>query len=122
MAGDLGGREDEEERGEDGETAGNPGAEKAGAAAAEGDDEASRRHSVYRQQGLALLPPDHISLISRPSSQSLPAARELSSQLPAGLFGEAVMLLEFLHSFGPLFNIREVIREGITFGELAVVI
>ena len=27
------------------------------------------------------------------------------------------MVLEFLHSFGPLFNIREVIREGITFGE-----
>lgn len=28
-----------------------------------------------------------------------------------------MMVLEFLHSFGPLFNIREVIREGITFGE-----
>ena len=27
------------------------------------------------------------------------------------------MVLEFLHSFGPLFNIREVIREGVTFGE-----
>ena len=38
-------------------------------------------------------------------------------RLPAELFGEAVVVLEFLHSFGPLFNIREVIREGITFGE-----
>ena len=27
------------------------------------------------------------------------------------------MVLEFLHSFGPLFNIREVIREEITFGQ-----
>ena len=30
------------------------------------------------------------------------------------------MVLEFLHSFGPLFNIREVIREGITFGRWGV--
>ena len=30
------------------------------------------------------------------------------------------MVLEFLHSFGPLFNVREVIREALTFGELSI--
>lgn len=49
--------------------------------------------------------------------QPLPQPSPLTSLLPPELFGEGVMVLEFLHSFGPLFNIREVIREGITFGE-----
>lgn len=42
----------------------------------------------------------------------------MSTKLPADLFGDAVMLLEFLHTFGPLFNIREVIQTAITFGEI----
>lgn len=50
-------------------------------------------------------------------SQPLPQPTPVTCLLPPELFGEAVMVLEFLHSFGPLFNIREVIREGITFGE-----
>ena len=49
--------------------------------------------------------------------QPLPVPSPVCSQLPQELFGDVVMILEFLHSFGPLFNIREVIREGITFGE-----
>ncbi len=43
----------------------------------------------------------------------------VSTELSPELFGDAVMLLEFLHTFGPLFNIREVIRGDITFGESA---
>ena len=52
-----------------------------------------------------------------PLPQPLPVATKVASQLTAELFGDAVMLLEFLQTFGPLFNIREAIREGITFGK-----
>ena len=49
--------------------------------------------------------------------QPLPSPTAIVTSLHSELFGEAVMLMEFLHTFGPLFNIREVIRGGITFGE-----
>lgn len=42
----------------------------------------------------------------------------VQSSIPPELFGDAVMVLEFLNSFGPLFDIKEVIRGGgITLGE-----
>ncbi len=41
----------------------------------------------------------------------------MTTKLSADVFGDAVMVLEFLHIFGPLFNIREVIPTKITFGE-----
>ncbi len=41
----------------------------------------------------------------------------MKTSVPPELFGDAVMILEFLNTFGPLFNIREVIGGGgITFG------
>lgn len=39
------------------------------------------------------------------------------TKIPQELFGDAVMVMEFLHTFGPLFNIREVIHGGITYGK-----
>ena len=43
----------------------------------------------------------------------------MKSSIPPELFGDAVMILEFLNTFGPLFNMKEVIRGGVTFGECA---
>lgn len=40
----------------------------------------------------------------------------MKTSVPPELFGDAVMILEFLNTFGPLFDIKEVIRGGITFG------
>ena len=44
----------------------------------------------------------------------------VQSSIPPELFGDAVMVLEFLNNFGPLFDIKEVIRGGITFGECEI--
>ncbi len=57
-----------------------------------------------------------------PIHQPLPDPDPVATQLPADLFGEAVMLLEFLHTFGPLFNIREVIPTTITFGKISATV
>lgn len=50
------------------------------------------------------------------SFQPLPEAALVDTCIPPELFGDAVMVLEFLNTFGPLFNIQEVIRGGITYG------
>ena len=49
--------------------------------------------------------------------QPLPKPTPVKSILPHEQFGNAVMLLEFLNTFGPLFNVKEAIRGGITIGE-----
>ena len=49
--------------------------------------------------------------------QTLPEATLVRTNLPHVVFGEAVMILEFLNTFGPLFDLKEVIRGGITFGK-----
>lgn len=51
-----------------------------------------------------------------PSLQPLPTASPVQSSISPELFGDAVMVVEFLNTFGKLFNIEEVIRGGITFG------
>ena len=57
----------------------------------------------------SLPPPFPISL------QPLPLP--VKSLIPREEFGNAVMVLEFLNTFGPLFNVREAIRAGVTIGE-----
>lgn len=54
--------------------------------------------------------------------QPLPTAGPVMTSIPPELFGDAVMVLEFLNTFGKLFNIDEVIRGGITFGMLGRII
>ena len=49
--------------------------------------------------------------------QALPGPTAVRTELPMELFGDAVMVLEFLHTFGPLFNLKEAIPAGINFGE-----
>lgn len=55
-----------------------------------------------------------------PSLQPLPEAIPVKTALPLRLFGDAVMIVEFLKTFGPLFNMKEVITSEVTFGKDAV--
>ena len=52
--------------------------------------------------------------------QPLPAPVPVVSKLPNELFGQTVMVMEFLHTFGPLFNIKDFIAETITFGKVVL--
>lgn len=50
-------------------------------------------------------------------SQELPAPVPVKTRLPAELFGDALMVLEFLQAFGELFDLKDEFPEGITLGE-----
>lgn len=41
----------------------------------------------------------------------------VKTRLPADLFGDALMVLEFLHAFGELFDLKDEFPDGITLGE-----
>ena len=58
-----------------------------------------------------------ILLTSSPSSQPLPSLSPMQTDLPSHLFGEAVMVLEFLHHFGPVFSLKDAIHGAVTYGE-----
>ncbi len=49
--------------------------------------------------------------------QPLPPVPVVKTTLPHGLFGDAVMVVEFLRAFGPLFNLKEVISTDVSFGK-----
>lgn len=51
------------------------------------------------------------------SLQPLPTPTPIRTKLPNELFGQTVMVMEFLHTFGSLFNIKDFIAEIITFGK-----
>ncbi|XP_077118877.1 bromodomain adjacent to zinc finger domain protein 1A [Ranitomeya variabilis] len=48
-------------------------------------------------------------------SQELPSPLQVKTRLPPDCFGDAVMVLEFLHAFGDLFDLNEEFPEGMTF-------
>ena len=41
----------------------------------------------------------------------------MKTTLPLSLFGDGLMVVEFMSVFGPLFNLKEVVRNDVTFGE-----
>ncbi|XP_075700265.1 bromodomain adjacent to zinc finger domain protein 1A isoform X2 [Rhinoderma darwinii] len=47
--------------------------------------------------------------------QALPAPVPVKTRLPPDCFGDAVMVLEFLHAFGDLFDLTDEFPEGMTF-------
>ena len=49
-------------------------------------------------------------------SQPLPLVSCLHSPLPNELFGDAAMIMEFIHHYGPAFNIKDAISSQITYG------
>lgn len=42
----------------------------------------------------------------------------VKTRLPPELFGDALMVLEFLHAFGELFDLKDEFPDGITLGEI----
>ena len=50
-------------------------------------------------------------------AQELPAGLPVKTRLPPELFGDALMVLEFLQAFGELFDLKDEFPEGITLGQ-----
>ena len=50
--------------------------------------------------------------------QELPKTTPVSIKLPADLFGDMMMVLEFLNIFGNLFDIKDEFPSGLTFGNV----
>uniref|UniRef100_H3BET6 Bromodomain adjacent to zinc finger domain 1A n=1 Tax=Latimeria chalumnae TaxID=7897 RepID=H3BET6_LATCH len=48
--------------------------------------------------------------------KELPAPTPVKTRLPPELFGDALMVLEFLHAFGELFDLQDEFPEGVTLG------
>lgn len=49
--------------------------------------------------------------------QELPSPVPVRTRLPAELFGEALMVLEFLRAFGEVFDLKDEFPDGISLGE-----
>lgn len=50
--------------------------------------------------------------------QDLPKTTPVSIKLPSDLFGDMMMVLEFLNIFGNLFDIKDEFPSGLTFGNV----
>lgn len=49
--------------------------------------------------------------------QELPSPVPVRTRLPAELFGEALMVLEFLWAFGEVFDLKDEFPDGVSLGE-----
>lgn len=43
----------------------------------------------------------------------------VKTRLPPEIFGDALMVLEFLYAFGELFDLQDEFPEGVTLGKLS---
>ncbi|RMC00567.1 hypothetical protein DUI87_23183 [Hirundo rustica rustica] len=50
--------------------------------------------------------------------KELPIPVPVKTRLPPEIFGDALMVLEFLHAFGELFDLQDEFPEGVTLGKL----
>lgn len=48
--------------------------------------------------------------------QELPSPIPVRTRLPAELFGEALMVLEFLRAFGEVFDLKDEFPDGVSLG------
>ena len=53
--------------------------------------------------------------------QELPKTTPVSIKLPSDLFGDMMMVLEFLNIFGNLFDIKDEFPSGLTFGNVFMI-
>ncbi|NWV84715.1 BAZ1A protein, partial [Dasyornis broadbenti] len=51
--------------------------------------------------------------------KELPIPVPVKTRLPPEIFGDALMVLEFLHAFGELFDLQDEFPEGVTLGKLS---
>lgn len=49
--------------------------------------------------------------------QELPSPVPVRTRVPSNLFGEALMILEFLRAFGEAFDLKDEFPDGVTLGE-----
>lgn len=49
--------------------------------------------------------------------QELPEPTPVKTRLPPEIFGDALMVLEFLNAFGELFDLQDEFPEGVTLGK-----
>ena len=49
--------------------------------------------------------------------QELPEPTPVKTRLPPEIFGDALMVLEFLYEFGELFDLQDEFPEGVTLGK-----
>lgn len=49
--------------------------------------------------------------------QELPEPTPVKTRLPPEVFGDALMVLEFLNAFGELFDLQDEFPEGVTLGK-----
>ena len=52
--------------------------------------------------------------------QDLPSPVPVKTRLPAELFGDALMVLEFLRAFGEAFGLKDEFPDGVSLGEKTV--
>lgn len=48
--------------------------------------------------------------------QELPSPLPVRTRLPAELFGDALMVLEFLRAFGEVFDLKDEFSDGVSLG------
>lgn len=44
----------------------------------------------------------------------------MKTRLPPEIFGDALMVLEFLHAFGELFDLQDEFPEGVSLGKYSI--
>lgn len=52
--------------------------------------------------------------------QELPSPVPVRTRLPAELFGEALMVLEFLQAFGEVYDLKDEFPDGVSLGQNAL--
>lgn len=52
--------------------------------------------------------------------QELPEPTPVKTRLPPEIFGDALMVLEFLHAFGELFDLQDEFPEGVSLGKYSI--
>ena len=52
--------------------------------------------------------------------QDLPKAKPVQIKLPSDLFGDMMMVMEFLNVFGNLFDMKDEFPNGLSFGETEI--
>ena len=62
-----------------------------------------------------------IFLCSPCCSQPLPEPEPMTTKVPLEMFGDTVMVVEFLNAFGNLFDIKDEFPSGLSFGKNRII-
>jgi bromodomain adjacent to zinc finger domain protein 1A len=79
-------------------------------------EELKERKRLEKLKKLELMKPREDTLCE--DSKTLPSVVPVRTLLPPELFGDAIMVLEFLYHYGPFINLKSTIHSTISFGKL----